>query len=78
MSREYLPCPPQMRNGGPPPAHLSSSMAFAEARWLYPPQRAPDMLGQSILDFLAQCRQTKMDSREALVAHYEECRRYPS
>jgi hypothetical protein len=78
MSREYLPCPPQMRNGGPPPAHLSSSTAFAlgESRWLYPPQRAPDTLGQSILDFLAQCRQIETDGREALVAHHEECSRY--
>jgi hypothetical protein len=41
-----------------------------------PPQRAPDVLGQSILDFLAQCRQTETDSREALVAHHEECHRY--
>ena len=78
MSREYLPCPPQMRNGGPPPAHLSSSTAYAlgESRWLYPPQRAPDALGQSILDFLAQCRQIETDGREALVAHHEECSRY--
>ena len=77
MSREYLPCPPQMRNGGPPPAHLSSSTAFSlgEPRWLYPPQRAPDALGQSILDFLARCRQIEMDCREALVAHHEECSR---
>jgi hypothetical protein len=76
MSREYLPCPPQMRNGGPPPAHLSSSTAFAESRWLYPPQRALDVLGQSVLDFLAQYRQIKTNGREALVAHQEECRRY--
>ena len=77
MSREYLPCPPQMRNGGPPPAHLSSSTAFSlgEPRWLYPPQRAPDALGQSILDFLARCRQLETDCREALVAHHEECSR---
>ena len=76
MSQEYLPCPPQMRNGGPPPVHLSLSTAFAESRWLYPPQRAPDALGQSILDFLAQCRQIETDGREALVAHHEECRHY--
>jgi hypothetical protein len=76
MSREYLLCPPQMRNGGPPPAHLSSSTAFAESRCLYPPQRAPDTLGQSISDFLAQCRQIETDGREALVAHHEECHRY--
>ena len=78
MSREYLPCPPQMRNGGPPPAHLPSSTAFAldESQWLYPPQRAPDALGQSISDFLAQCRQIETDGREALVAHHEECSRY--
>ena len=63
-------------DGGPPPAHLSSSTAFAESRWLYPPQRAPDALGQSISDFLAQCRQIKTDGREALVAHHEECCRY--
>ena len=25
MSRDPLPCPPQMRNGGSPPAHLSLS-----------------------------------------------------
>ena len=41
-----------------------------------PPQRAPDVLGQSISDFLAQCRQIKTDGREALVAHHEACRRY--
>ena len=28
------------------------------------------------MDFLAQCRQIKMDCREALVAHHEECSCY--
>jgi hypothetical protein len=66
MSREYLPCPPQMRNDGPLPAHLSSSSAFAlgESRWLYPPQRAPDALRPPILGFLTQCEQIKNTSRE--------------
>ena len=44
MSREYLPCPSQMRNGGSPPTHLSSPTATAlgEPRWLHPPKRAPE------------------------------------
>ena len=68
MSREYLPCPPQMRNDGPPPAHLSSSSAFAlgESRWLYPPQRAPDTLRPPISGFLTQCEQIENTSREKM------------
>jgi hypothetical protein len=68
MSREYLPCPPQMRNGGPPPAHLSSSSAFAlgDSRWLYPPQRAPDALRPPISGFLTQCEQIENTSREKM------------
>ena len=64
MSRESLPCPPQMRNGGSPPAHLSSSTAVAlgESRWLYPPQHAPNALRPLFSDFLAaQCEQIETD-----------------
>ena len=74
MSREYLPCPPQMRNGGPPPAHLSSSSAFAlgESRWLYPPQRAPDVLRPPILasmtKFLLSIAVIDAKNNQALVA----------
>ncbi len=45
MSRDYLPCPPQMRNGGLPPAHLSFSLEFTllhPCHWLAPPQHAPE------------------------------------
>jgi hypothetical protein len=44
MSRDSLPCPPQMRNGGSPPTHLSPSNAtlLDAPHWLLPPQRAPD------------------------------------
>ena len=57
-----------MRNGGPLPAHLSSSSAFAlgESRWLYPPQRAPDVLRPPISDFLTQCEQIEHTSREKM------------
>jgi hypothetical protein len=43
MSRESLPCPPQMRNGGSLPAHLSSSFAaiLGPRRWLAPPKCTP-------------------------------------
>jgi hypothetical protein len=44
MSRESITRPPQMRNGGSPPAHLPSSTTtpLDPLRWLAPPQRAPE------------------------------------
>jgi hypothetical protein len=48
MSRDSSPHPPpQMRNGGPPPAHLSTSSlsdpsGWLQYKWLQPPPRAPD------------------------------------
>jgi hypothetical protein len=48
MSRDSSPHPPpQMRNGGPPPANLSTSSLSDPSRWLQykwsqPPPRAPD------------------------------------
>ena len=49
MSRDALPDPPQMRNGGSPPAHLSSSYLSDPSWWLHfkwsqPPPRAPEWL----------------------------------
>jgi len=49
MSRDALPYPPQMRNGGSPPAHLSSSNLSDPSWWLHlkwsqPPPRAPEWL----------------------------------
>ena len=45
MNQDPLPYPPQMRNGGPPPAHLlSSTLApFDAYRWPQPPQCAPNI-----------------------------------
>jgi hypothetical protein len=47
MNRNPLPYPPQMRNGGLPPAHLplsslSNPLAWLQYKWLQPPPRAPD------------------------------------
>jgi hypothetical protein len=47
MNRNPLPYPPQMRNGGLPPAHLPSSslsdpLAWLQYKWSQPPPRAPD------------------------------------
>ncbi len=44
MSQNSLPCPPQMRNCGLPPAHLSSSSAtlLGLPCWLAPPQCTPE------------------------------------
>jgi hypothetical protein len=49
MSRDSLPYSPQMRNGGSPPAHLSSSSDtllntpyWLRYNWLQPPPHAPD------------------------------------
>jgi hypothetical protein len=49
MSRDPLPCPPQMRNGGPPPAHLSLSSdtpidphGWLRIKWIQPLPRAPN------------------------------------
>ena len=47
MNRNPLPYPPQMRNGGLPPAHLPSSslsnpLAWLQYKWLQPPPRAPN------------------------------------
>jgi hypothetical protein len=46
MSRDPLLCPPQMRNGGLPLAHLSPSNAspLDAPRWLLPSQRTPDCM----------------------------------
>jgi hypothetical protein len=46
MSRDPLPCPPEMRNGGLPPADLSSSSdaLLGPQCWLTPPQPAPEPL----------------------------------
>jgi hypothetical protein len=47
MNRNPLPYPPQMRNGGLPPAHLPSSslsdpLAWLQYKWSQPPPCAPD------------------------------------
>ncbi len=47
MNRDPLPYPPQMRNGGLPPAHLPSSslsdpLAWLQYKWSQPPPRASD------------------------------------
>jgi hypothetical protein len=47
MNRDPLPYPPQMRNGGSPPAHLSTSSlsdpsGWLQYKWSQPPPRAPD------------------------------------
>ncbi len=47
MNRNPLPYPPQMRNGGLPPAHLPSSslsdpLAWLQYKWSQPPPPAPD------------------------------------
>ncbi len=47
MNQDPLPYPPQMRNGGSPPAHLSLSSlsnpsAWLQYKWSQPPPRAPD------------------------------------
>ena len=49
MSRDALPPPSQMGNGGPPPAHLSlSSLSdpswWLQFKWSQPPPRAPEWL----------------------------------
>ena len=49
MSQDTLPYPPQMRNGGSPPAHLSSSYLsnpswWLKFKWSQPPPRAPEWL----------------------------------
>jgi hypothetical protein len=64
MIRNPLQYPPQMRNGGSPPAHLPSSMAtpLDPLRWLAPPQRAPDL----------QPPVRASDAASSALAHYEE------
>jgi hypothetical protein len=47
MNQDPLPYPPQMRNGGSPPAHLSSSSlsnptGWLQYKWSQPPPCAPD------------------------------------
>jgi len=49
MGLSPLPPPPQMRNGGSPPAHLSSSYLsdpswWLQFKWSQPPPRAPEWL----------------------------------
>ena len=49
MSRDVLPYPPQMRNGGSPPAHLSSPYLsnpswWLQFKWSQSPPRAPEWL----------------------------------
>jgi hypothetical protein len=47
MNQNPLPYPPQMRNGGLPPAHLplsslSNPLVWLQYKWSQPPPRAPD------------------------------------
>ena len=49
MGHSPLPPPPQMRNGGSPPAHLPSSYLsdpswWLQFKWSQPPPRAPEWL----------------------------------
>jgi hypothetical protein len=49
MNRNPLPYPPQMRNGGLPPAHLplsslSDPLAWLQYKWSQPPPCAPDQV----------------------------------
>jgi hypothetical protein len=64
MSRESITRPPQMRNGGSPPAHLPSSTAtpLDPPRWLAPPQRTPE----------PQPPVRASDAASSASAHYEE------
>jgi hypothetical protein len=64
MSRESITCPPQMRNGGSPPAHLPSSTAtpLDPPCWLAPPQRAPE----------PQPPVRASDAASSASAHYKE------
>jgi hypothetical protein len=56
MNRDPLPYPPQMRNGGSPPAHLSSSSlsdpsGWLQYKWLKPLPRAPKWVIDNYLKF---------------------------
>jgi hypothetical protein len=56
MNRNPLPYPPQMRNGGLPPAHLPSSSlsnpsAWLQYKWSQPPPRAPDSVFEDYQKF---------------------------
>jgi hypothetical protein len=56
MNRDPRPYPPQMRNGGSPPAHLSSSSlsdpsGWLQYKWSQPPPRAPEWVIDDYLKF---------------------------
>jgi hypothetical protein len=56
MNRDPLSYPPQMRNGGSPPAHLSSSSLsdpswWLQYKWLQPPPHAPEWVINNYLKF---------------------------
>jgi hypothetical protein len=56
MNQDPLPYPPQMRNGGSPPAHLSSSFlsdpsGWLQYKWSQPPPRAPNWVIANYLKF---------------------------
>jgi hypothetical protein len=56
MNCNPLPYPPQMRNGGLPPAHLplsslSDPLAWLQYKWLKPPPRAPDWVFEDYQKF---------------------------
>ena len=56
MNRDPLPYPPQMRNGGSPPAHLSSSSlsdpsGWLQYKWSQPPPCAPDWVFNNFQKF---------------------------
>jgi hypothetical protein len=44
MGHSPLPPPPQMRNGGSPPAHLPDPSWWLQFKWSQPPPRAPEWL----------------------------------
>jgi hypothetical protein len=59
MNQGPLPYPPQMRNGGSPLAHLSSSSlsnpsAWLQYKWSQPPPRAPNWVRDSPDDWIGR------------------------
>jgi hypothetical protein len=57
MNQDPLPYPPQMRNGGSPPTHLSLSslsnpFAWLQYKWSQPPPRAPNCVPDAPDDWI--------------------------
>jgi hypothetical protein len=75
MSQD-ISCPPQMRNGGLTPAHLSPFLATLSGlpHWLVPPQRTPELLPPESASWVATIAEAHFEViiSQRMISLYQE------